>query len=277
MSGVIFCKTRWQDEGYQPYEDYFRLVELSGYPIIYVDELDPNSDCTYIVTPLNGEWQAGWHRPRARIIHYELEWRTDWRADADAPPGVAEVWTIDAHYAQQIGAKYVPIGSHPDLAGYWDVNALDNDREVWRQPSCGGPRLWDVALLAYMVPRRERIAQELLQRGVTIFYGAWGAERHLALCRSRAILHVHQHGHIKGVACLRWALAAAYRLPVITEELWDGGIFRDRVHMLVGSYHNLANYASVWTRNGMLDGMAEALHQLLCHERTFRRNVEAAL
>lgn len=271
MNDVVFCKTRWQDEGYHPYNDFFRLVELSGYPVIYVDELDPQSDCTYIVTPLNGEWQDGWDNPRARIIHYELEWRTDWRADEDAPPGVAEVWTIDAHYAQQIGAKYVPIGSHPDLAGYWDAG------HVWRQPACSGQPLWDVAMLAYIVPRRERIAQDLRQRGLTIFSGAWGAERHLALCRSRTMLHVHQHGHIKGVACLRWALAAAYKLPVITEDLWDGGIFRDRVHMLVVNYHNLANCVNVWTRNGMLYGMAEALHRLLCHDRTFRRNIEAAL
>lgn len=279
MSDVIFCKTRWQDQGYGPYQDYFRLVELSGYPICYVDEIDPQSDHTYIITPLNGEWMAGWQQPRARIIHYELEWRTDWRAEADEPPGVAACWTMDAHYARQIGAKYVPIGSYPDLAGYWDVNTLDGTKErVWRQPQWTLPKQYDVALLAYLGPaRRQKMVQRLIQRGLEIAPNGWGANRHQWLQESRAMLHVHQHEHIQGVACLRWAIAAAYRLPVITEALWDGGIFHDRVHMLVANYDALANYASIWIKTNMLAGIGEALYDLLCTERTFRRQVEAAL
>ena len=50
---TIFAKTRYV---YDSYTDYWRLVELSGFPICYVDEMDVyNPANIYIISPMNGE------------------------------------------------------------------------------------------------------------------------------------------------------------------------------------------------------------------------------
>lgn len=265
MPDIIFCDTDFhRNGGYVSYDDFFRLVELSGYPIIPLSQLDPDdaSKC-YVVTPLNSEWERGWPGARARIIHYELEWRTDWRADVNTPPGIAETWTMDAAYAQRIGAKYVPIGSHPGLMPL---------------PVTTTPVLYDGCFLAYMVPRRQQIAHELQQFGVWLAPHSPGnsRERHEVLSRSRAMLHIHQHEHIRGVACLRWAIAAAYSLPVISESVDDYGIF-NHSNMLTGDYGGYARSAYVWLRETdprILAHFGQALHQLLCVDKAFKRMIE---
>lgn len=70
MSNIIFAKTR---HVYQSYDDFWRLVALSGFETCYVDEIDHNRDATYIFTPTNGETLNGWDRGRARIIWWDLE------------------------------------------------------------------------------------------------------------------------------------------------------------------------------------------------------------
>lgn len=269
MSDVIFVKTHHH---YDPYQDYFKLAELSGFPIVNEDEIDPHSDHCYIVSHfVCANRPDGWPGAKARIILWQLEW--DVAEAVLRTPGVAEVWTMDVHYARQIGAKYVPVGSHPGLAGYY----LESGQ--WHEPGVCRPSTfkYDVAMLAYMVNRRQTVAFQLAQLGLSLMPSAWGFDRHCNLMLTRAMLHVHQHEKIRGVACLRWAIAAAYKLPVITETLWDGGIFCDREHMIVAEYWALAQTVSRAIADRMLEPIGEALHQLLCVERTFRRNVEAAL
>lgn len=266
MSDVYIVKTRHQDIGYHSYLDFFRLAELSEFPVIYVDEIDPASDNTYILTPLNGEWTHGWQSPRARIIHYELEWRTDWRADIHEPPGVSEVWHMDAYAAHCIGAKYVPIGSHSGLK-------LDTPVDTHK--------VYDAALLSYMVTRRQLVAMELERYGLTLapHDQLWGEARHRVLSQSRAVIHIHQHEHHKGIAALRWCLAAAYSLPVISETLADRGILRYDC-TLQSDYQNLAQFSRNWLlRNGdnVLADYGRGLHGLLCKRSTFRKTIEAAL
>lgn len=265
MSEVIFCKTRYQDIGYHSYSDFWRLVELAGYPVIYVDELDAQSDNIYILTPLNDEWLAGWQSPRARIIHYELEWRTDWRAEVNEPPGVAEVWVCDKHYAEHIGAKYVPMGSDERL------NEARSYRHDWNNETN-----YDVALMAYRdPPRRQIIIQELRDRQLSIAPNAWKIERSSYLMSSRTMVHIHQTEQSNGIAPLRWCLAAAHRLPIISETVPDRGIF-GYTHMMTADYHYLAGFVKqALGDHYLLSDYASALHSLLCHEWTFRRCIEA--
>lgn len=266
MADIIFCDTAFhQNGGYVSYDDFYRLVELSSYPIIPLSQLDPNdaSKC-YIVTPLNDEWGHGWPGARARIIHYELEWRTDWRADVNTPSGIAETWTMDAAYAARIGAKYVPIGSHPGLMLPMTV---------------GDAQPYDGCFLAYMVPRRQQIAHELQQLGLSLapHSPGNGFNRHQVLRQSRAMLHIHQHEHIRGVACLRWAIAAAYRLPIISESVDDYGIF-NHSNMLTGDFGSYARNAYAWLKESdprVLAHFGQALHQLLCVDKTFKHMIEA--
>lgn len=264
MGEVIFCATDFYlNGGYRSYVDFFKLVELAGYPLIPLSQLNPHSDNTYIITPLNDEWLDGWVKPSAHIIHWELEWRTDWRAEVNTPPGVAEVWTVDKWYAEQIGARYVPMGSDKRL------NAYDGDLS----PAVA----FDVSLLSYQTGRRQVITQQLKYKGLILapISNLWGYARSMALLQSRVMLHVHQHDHMQTVAPLRFALAAAHGLPIISETINDRGIFGYSA-MVESDYKYLAAFtADMLKDKPLLADYARALHGLLCEEYTFRKVVEA--
>lgn len=267
MSDVIFCATDYYLQGgYGSYKDWFRLVELSGYPVIPLSELDPQSDNTYIVTPLNGEWQQGWQHPRARIIHYELEWRTDWRAEVNEPPGVAEVWAGDKWYAQQIGARYVPLGSHPNL------------NEYPTNPKVSTYARYDVAYMGYRGPhRRAHILNELDNTGVKIAPDNWGQMRSGNLLDSRCMVAVHQFDNMPTFAPLRMCIAAAHKIAVISEQVADAGIFAGMVDHY--PYSDLARMTALTVRDpfNRLQEQGEALYHMLCEGYTFRKSIERSL
>ncbi len=262
---VIFCKTRHQDEGYGSYADFWRLVELADYLIIYVDEIDHHSNHTFIITPLNGEWNSGWQHTGVRIIHWDLEWRNV--DNYPVIPGVSETWASDRWYAKQIGAKYIPLGSDVGLAT--DYGTPEHF-----------PMMYDVALMAYLGPhRRSMMFQQLRERQITIAPNGWKQARHNSLKSSRTMLHIHQHDGIATLAPLRVALAAAYRLPLITETCHDYGILGSS-HRLVSDYDNIPAFVQKWTHQNerrILADYGNALHGLLCRDYTFRKCVEAAL
>lgn len=255
MSNVLFAIPRTV---YGSYSDHYRLIELAGYGKVYIDEIDPDSTNTYIMTVSNSENANGWQSPRARIILWDLEWRFD------APvsiPGLSEYWHMDAWTARRIGARYVPVGGDSRL--YEDA------------PAHG---LYNVAYLGYMIPRRQQVLTWLQGYGLQVSpTSAWGPERATVLRNSIAYLHVHQWDHAPGVPALRMVVAAAYKLPVVTETFADEGIFRGTT--LQSDYWNLGAFANLWTRNPSdhLDVHGEALHDLLCERYTFRKGIEAAL
>jgi hypothetical protein len=250
----IFARPRWD---YDSYQDMYSLITLSGFPLIYFDEIDPSADETYICTMINGENQHGWQAGRARIIVWDLEWRL--QGEPPNIPGVSEMWASDRWYAEQIGARYVPLGSHPGLNPTSEL-AID--------------KLFDVTMLAYMTPRRERIANELKWSGLSMTGNAWGEQRHNFLLSSRAMVNVHQHDWAHTTAPQRFALAAAYKLPLISEKACDPGVFADAV--LWSEYGALAEFVSNQVR-GDLSAFGEALYELLCVEHTFKSEVERAL
>ncbi len=257
MSNVVFAHTRY---GYDSYSDYRRLVELSGYPTCYVDEIDPyDATKCYICTPLNGEWNQGWPRATARIIHWDLEWRLE--GEYPVIPGVEEVWASDRWYANRIGARYVLFGSHQKLA-LSEFTRFDTIE-------------YDLAPMAYIYGRREHKINELRNAGYRIAPNAWGDERDRILRRSLAFLHIHQLPGVYTVAPGRFALAAAYRLPLLAESVTDPADFKDRV--IWASYDEIVQraYNIASEPNDLTYGYA--LHDFLCVDRTFKKEVEAAL
>jgi hypothetical protein len=259
MSDIVFAKTRHQ---YDSYADFWRLVELSEFPVIYTDEIETGRDYTVIYTPNNGDTANGWPDARARIVLFQLEWETHPNDSGPLPPGVSEKWTHDKWHAERLNCRYVPIGSHPGLVH----GPLEDD----------APITYDVALLAYMTNRRKQMAYDLNMRGLRLAPNAWGSERHTILQRSSVMLHIHQHDDVPGVAALRLAVAAAYSLPVITEHCADLGIF-GYSHLLMSDYANLADFTHLWTRRNeahILADYGRSLYQLLCVEKTFRRCIE---
>jgi len=261
MTDVIFARPRY---GYDSYSDLYRLIELSGYPLVFVDQVDVDQDVTYIATIYSSETAAGWRPGRARVLLLDMEWHMDWHTDRPQIPGVSGFLAPDRWYAQHIGAGWLPLGSHPGL------------REDW--PAARG-KVYDVAAFMYWTHRRALVRDAMLSRGMGIAPNGWGAGRHEALCTSRAMLHVHQHEAVKAIAPLRTALAAAYSLPLIAETPFNKNLLSYST-VLCSDHRNMADFVYMWTRRNdgqALQNYGDALHRLLCHEWTFRRGVNSVI
>lgn len=256
MSNVIFARPRYE---YDSYRDLYRLIALSGYQTVYFDEVDPQSDNCYILTMLNGENQVGWPDAKARIILYDLEWRLE--GEYPRIPGVSEIWAADKWYADTIGARYVPLGSHAELP---------------ELPLQDCPKVWDVAMMAYRPPRREQMVVWCNDYHISVAPNGWGLERHSILQQCKAMLHVHQHEYAHTIAPQRWTMAAAYKLPIIAESPRDPGIF-GYTYGLYSDYHHLAEFAKLWCDDTRLRDYGLALHDLLCVHRPFRTWIDEAL
>lgn len=227
MPDIVFARTVYH---YDPYDDFFRLAELAGFPIIQMDKLDVSKPGIYITSPMNGDTrehlrsQAG--RPRnAHIILWNLERpanigggggtiasyalsnrRLMYGQEDDGQPApcryVDEVWVSDRRLAQETSLRYVTLGSHPDLG---DVGAVDEMAYNWVHMSAE-------------VPRRQTVFKDLDRR--LIGPNSWPPKRDLTLRISKFGLNVHQDNH-PFMEPLRFALFAAYGLPIITETLMD--------------------------------------------------------
>lgn len=267
MSQVIFARPR---HDYQSYTDFWRLVELSGYPLIYMDEMQlDNADTCYIFSTPATHWHDGVERRgfpdvKARVIYYNLEWYAD--VDYKSIPGV-ECWGTDKWYSDKHGMRYVPLGSHAGL------KLPQNGVEEL-------PKAYDLVMLSYMTYRRQFIADRFREKGLTLAPNGWTEQRHYALLQSRAMMHVHQNEETPTIAPQRWALAAAYSLPMMSEGVADGGLFTPS-NTLFCDYGRLPDFARMWItghdQETMLSDYGRALHQVLCEEHTFRKSIEAAL
>lgn len=262
MADVTFVRTRTY---YQPYDDLFRLAELSGFPVCYVDEIDANdARKTYIFTPNNGETLAGWPHARARIIFMQMEWHTD-HAPLELPPGVSEAWNGDKWHSQLINARHVPMGSHECLNLY---------------PERRTEKLYDIALMGYYdVWRRARVRDQLKERGFSIAPNAWDEDRDTYLRQSRCMVHVHQWDDMATIAPLRWCLAAAYGLPIISETVNDRRPFAD-TDFITADYDQLVDTVTMCLHPdfaNVLEQHGRNLRETLCKRLTFRESVMRAL
>ena len=264
MSNVYFVKTA---HVYESYVDWWNLVALSGYPIIDYDAIDIDSDNVYIFTPLSGEWERRWDHPvKASMVLYDLEWRLkessyEWAAsDLTIPPFISRVWAADKWYAERIHAEYVPLGSHIGLAG----TAQTDER-------------YDAAVMCYIWGRRGNVLVQAQEKGLTIAPNAWGDERDALLKASSAVLHIHQHEKVNTVAPLRYAIAAAWHKPLISESVYDRGIFDTCV--LYADYAHLADYTALMVKRypQLLRDKADELHDTLCVSNNFRSFIEKVL
>lgn len=259
MTDVIFARPR---HDYQSYSDFWQLATLSGYPVIFIDEIDPyDAAKTYIFSSPDAEsgWPFTFPNAKARIVFWLLEWYADYVKQ----PGVDEVWNSNKTFAQMVGAKFVPMGSHPGLM----LNEAHHEK------------IYDVAHLSCVTPRRGRLLNSLVADGIRVAPNGWGDERDRLLKQSHAMLHIHQHDNIPAVAPLRTAIAAAYSLPLITEGGWSVAPLERCAYVM--EYDEMAKNINILVKMpDMLNAvqlLGEFIHKWLCHSLTFRHCVEAAL
>jgi hypothetical protein len=257
MTNIVFCHT---NQHYDSYTDYWRLVELAGYPVCSIDDIDKDDpDTMYIVSPVNGNIDAGWPDATAQIVLWNLEWI----APPTHVPGVAQIWTSDKWYAGQSGSAFVPLGSHADLT-------------VMNEPDAAQ---WDVCLLAYREPHRRRHVIRLLQEcGLSIAPDGWGETREETLRHSRIMVHIHQHDTYPCVPAQRFALAAAARIPLLSEECHTFAPFTDH-DLYRADYGRLVDAAVEVLKAPAAERFARAysMHERACGQYEFKLNVECAV
>lgn len=277
MKEPIFARTQYH---YDSYVDFWRLVEASEFKICTVDKMDLESDNTYITTPINGE-----HRPhithrrsilkgpqKAKIIAWNLERPDGGRFSGQDPSGAVKevyddllkyfdaVWASDRFLASMPAhprSIYVTLGSHQDLSGP-------------EKPFPGFS--YDVAHMSYVTDRRKTILGTL---GLRQAPNAWGEKRDGILRRTRAMLNIHQTPS-KVSEPLRIALAAAYRMPYLTEECQELYPLTEGKTCLSAPHSELQKKVSEWL-SGDVAPIGHNLHQLLVHEMPFRKGVMEGL
>lgn len=271
---IVFARTRYE---YDSYTDFWQLVRLSGFDICHVDEVDLASDSIYIVTPINGEFRPHVdHRrklleedgrpKRATIVWWNLE-----RPDSGGPT-LREVvddlsryvdvsWVSDRHYASlDTRLRHVVLGSHPGL----------------RMHEGRLPTQYDFTHQSYSWGRREGIYPALMWGGgLREGPNGWGEARDQVLRSSKLMLNVHQTPALISEP-VRFALTAAYSLPMVSETLVDPFPLVRGEDYIEADYASLvdvvkASAAADNTRYG------ESLHKRLCSEWPFRRGVEEAV
>jgi hypothetical protein len=262
---IVFARTRHQ---YDSYIDFWSLVELSEFSTCFIDEIRIDEAKCFIFTPWNGEVDphlqaelSSGRDKKATLAWWCLE-RFDGMpvpyqdALEQAAAFVDEMWVSDrwiSSFDERL--KYVPLGSHPGL---------------------GNPRLdpvYDFTHQSYAWGRRQSMYNTLRGMGLREGPSTWGDERDAVLRRSRLVLNLQQYPD-PVTAPLRFALAAAYGLPAVSETIKDP-------HPLEGIV-SCADYDEIpaLVRAVLAHGgekMAEDLHARLCVELTFRKGVEGAV
>lgn len=275
MTDIIFARPRHQ---YDSYTDFWNLVQLSGFPLVYVDEMDLyNSEHTYITAPYNGDWEAhvSNHPNRtAKLIHWNLERPGEYSVDSYAHDNhklierglFDEVIVSDRQMAEDTNLKYVPVGSHIKLGQPSDVKIFDVVGLM-----CYSPRR--AFLFDYQTPHRAL-------NGISIAPNGWSEERHESLQTSRFMLSIHQDEH-KYIEPLRFALAAAYGLPIVVDDSYDVYPYNEdtgEITVIQDNYKSVDRVIANLRRNyGRYRSAGLMLRHKMCGEFSFRRCIERYL
>lgn len=247
---IIFAQPRHE---YHSYRDFWQLVRLCNYPLIYIDEINPHDlDNVYIFSgpDASNEFVGA----TARIIYWLLEWYGDYHQR----PGISETWVSNRTYADMIGARFVPCGSHQNLG------ARPKHRRI----------KYDVAHMSYDgIHRRSLLLGKLKSAGIRITPNAWGDERHNSLIETFFMMHIHQSAEYPAIAPLRASLAAAYGLVFIAENGWSIEPYNDTI--LTAHYDELFDLLLRARKNAMINDKARGFFYKLCDELRFDKVIEA--
>lgn len=212
MSEPVFVKVR-NDQGeiYGSYRDYWRLVELSGFPTCELSEIDLTKPIAYIISPDNGNvaevlrgLRVHQHLHRGKTILWQLE--RPGKVLNEIPEYFDEMWVSDRYHASLVDdvcCYYVPLGGHLNIAGE------------------KGEPLWDFVVTAYLYGQREAKVEQLKAEGYTIAPNDFDFQiREYSLAHSRYGLCFHQDEE-PVIEPLRFMLYACWRLPLIVEPSVD--------------------------------------------------------
>lgn len=267
MKDIVFARTR---HVYDSYTDFWKLAELCDFETVYVDEIDIGRNAVYITAPFNGEWQ----HVRNHLGDVRNAYLVLWNLERPSGSGgvgeyarsnrellynreLDDVWVSDRQLGAETGFRFVVLGSHYNLGTV-------NERKKW-----------EFCHMSYVVNRRKTIYDQFMSH--MIGYNCWGSERDEVLSGSKFALNVHQDIY-PFQEPLRFALFAAYGLPIITETIKDSYPWAPE-YMVYSSYDDI-----VKTLRGMMNSsymtwrdMAIRARDRMCDEYSFKDMVESAM
>jgi hypothetical protein len=282
LDGIVFARP---DHKYASYDDFWRMVEAAGFPVVPFREVDPAGGLTYIFTPWNGEVadllpQMREKRKHGRIIWWNLERdladasedERNQRLDKVIPPGpggsaaalVDDIWVSDRTYAAlDQRFRHVVLGGHP---GFADVRSV-----LFRQPR------YTATLYAYVWGRRQMIVDDIVRHGTALGPNAWTLEeRAHMLSGSPIMVNTHQYDAARTGAPIRFAVAASYGMGLISEPIDDPFPLVRDVHYVECPTEGLGRYLADFTGRATVMGTAPALFDLLVDQHRFDREVRKA-
>lgn len=275
LTDIIFCKPIHH---YDSYQDFWSLVELSGFPIMPMDKVDITMPGTYITAPMNGDYREHMNTQIERQKSsglYRLAHMIIW--NLERPSGSAgsigkyaednwdilhtrladEIWVSDTVLADESGLRYVALGSD------YGLGEISDEKQ------------YDFCHMSVVIPRRASIYKHF---GIEqIGPNCWPPKRNEVLKKSRFALNVHQDTY-PYCEPLRIALFAAYGLPIISETLAAGHPYSEiKMHnyggLVSGLKQALADDYEMWHNQGM------SLRERLCNpnEMQFGKMVRRAV
>lgn len=279
MTDPVFIKST---KLYPTYGDFWRLVELSGFKTAGAREADFQKAQVYIWPTLDHEFMETMDafpkkERQAKVVFWNLE-RPDgsyrgrmdiqelfWKGTGELLSWADAVWVSDKGLAGLDDRNvFAVLGGHPGLR---------------LQPET--PATQDVVHLGQRTPRRQAIFKKMREDGLSIAEPSWGDEREKALASCRLLLSIDRVHGIHFTSPLRYVLAAAYGLPILSEEIEDPYPLVVGKTVMMSPYDSLANAAQASLRmplmGSVLPDIGEACRKLLCEEWTFRKGVTEAL
>ena len=234
---VIFALTR---HNYDSYSDYVNLVKNAWGKWCYIDEISfPVKDRVYVVSPINGEFrphvQNHLHEKQCKIAWWNLERPPRDEKHAEHKKDVSELFKYidymivsdkylqDEYYKEFVGRViYVPLGYHECLCEY---------------PFNSARSRYSFAHISYMWGRRD-----VLKTLPNCMPNSWGEQRKQDLIRTKFMVNIHQD-QFKILEPLRFIIAVAHGLPIISEDIYNAMPYINGVHFIQSPYENMIHKA----------------------------------
>lgn len=280
LMDTVFVRTR---HAYRSYYDYWRLVELSGYPTCYVEQIDLCREVMYVISPANLEFLTHIEKERTRLSerglrkNAHLVWWNLERPDngswgfADLSGAMVAnstndvlrycdtVWVSDRYFQSlETNAVHVVLGGHPGLS-----------RRIRVQYP-----YYQWCHMSQVNDRRKGVLKNL--KNYMMGPNAYGTLKERVISHSKLMLNVHQT-EMPIMEPLRFALAAAYKMPVISETIIDPWPLTVDLDYISAPYGQLSEVAIKCFDRADLGDFGFRLHEKLCLEWTFRRGVDEGI
>lgn len=264
------------------YSDFWDLVKVSGFPTCYVDEIRLDQDIAYITSPVNGETRPHLANerkrvadPKAKVIWWDLERPQHGGEDMHAlaeeiTAYFDEIWVSDRFYATLYRShpkvKFVVFGSDSRIAEQYDLEPMPTKQ-------------YDVIHLSAPSYTRYSVIGHLeVDNNIRVAGNCWRDLRHKRLLESRFMVNVHQTPVPMGEP-LRFALAAAYKLPLISDRLSDPFPMVPTTHFRHAEREEMKSLIleMMTDPDENWAPMGQALHDLFCVKYNFAEQVRKAV